>query len=99
MFRGRSPALARLKPLHNNACSRDAARDCAFALLYIAAAPLLLFAVMLIMLSSKLALPTFGADPAGELAESHPEAWTLLTLTGRCTLGLILFSLLFWDTI
>jgi hypothetical protein len=54
---------------------------------------------MLIMLSSKLALPTFGADPAGELAESHPEAWTLLTLTGRCTLGLILFSLLFWDTI
>jgi hypothetical protein len=70
------------------------ASDCGLALLYIAAAPLLLFAAMLMMVASWLTVPIFGRDPAGELAELHPEAWTILNLTGRCTLGLLLVGLL-----
>jgi hypothetical protein len=63
--------------------------------LYIAAAPLLLFAAVLMMLASKLALVIFGQDPVGDLAERHAEAWAVLNLTGRCTLGLLLVGLLF----
>jgi hypothetical protein len=71
------------------------AKNCGLALLYIPAAPLLLFAAMLMVLTSKLALLIFGQDPVGELAERHPEAWAILNLTGRCTLGLLLVGLLF----
>ena len=71
------------------------ASDCGLALLYIAAAPLLVLAAMLIMLTSKLALLIFDHDPAGELAERHPEAWAVLNLTGHCTLGLLFAGLFF----
>jgi len=70
------------------------ASDCGLALLYITAAPLLLFAAMLTILTSGLARSIFGEDPAAELAERYPEAWAILTLTGRCTVGLLLVGLL-----
>jgi hypothetical protein len=70
-------------------------RDCGLVLLYIAAAPLVLFAAMLMILTSKLALALCGRDPVGELAELHPEAWAVLNLTGRCALALLFVGLLF----
>jgi hypothetical protein len=71
------------------------ANDCPRALLYIAAAPLLLFAAMLMIIISKLALRIFGQDPLGELALRYPEEWAVVSLTSRCTLGLLFVGLLF----
>ena len=53
---------------------------------------------MLMILTSRLALPIFGQDWAGELAKLHPEAWAILNLTGRCTLGLLFVALFIWGT-
>ena len=61
----------------------------------IAAAPLLLFASVVAVLTSRIANTIFGHHPAASLLEQHPEALTILTLTGRCTLGLLAAGLLF----
>jgi hypothetical protein len=70
-------------------------RNFGLALLCIAAAPLLLFASVVAVLTSRIANAIFGHDPAAPLLEQHPKALTILTLTGRCALGFLAAGLLF----
>ena len=66
----------------------------ALPLLYVVVAPLLLFVVALTIVTSRITRVIFGFDPAAALREQHPASWTIVTLTGSCTIGLLLIALL-----
>ena len=74
-------------------------RNFGLVLLWIAAAPLLLAAMALAVLTSRIANAIFGHDPAALLVKRHPEAWAILNPTGRCTLGLIADGVLLRGTV
>jgi hypothetical protein len=65
-------------------------KECALALMYIAAAPLLLFAMTMTILMSKITSALFGYDPVASLLERLHGEWAILALTARFTLGLML---------
>jgi hypothetical protein len=69
----------------------------AWPIICVIAAPLLLFVVAVTIVTSRLTRTLFGNDPATALIDQHPEAWAILKLTGRCTLGLLFVALLLRD--
>jgi len=78
----------------NSAMNGPKSWEFAWAFLYTLASPLLLLFVGFALLTSKVAKALFGHDPAAALVQQHPAAWVTVKLTGSCTLGFLVVSLL-----